>query len=106
MTRYDIFDQPVTLTDPDAVDAWDKMCMAFLAHGATTPVHLGKLLEKAPDYAAAYSVKGLFYVLLGRLELMDEARSAKINCCSLLESWPQTVRWLSINCVGMARPLG
>ncbi|MEL6586562.1 MAG: tetratricopeptide repeat protein [Pseudomonadota bacterium] len=76
MTRNDIFDQPVSLTDAAAVEEWDKMCLAFMAHGATTPVHLGKLLEMAPDYGAAYAVKGLFYALLGRAELMEEARAA------------------------------
>ncbi len=76
MTRTDRFDQPVTLSDQAAIAEWDGMVGAFLAHGAATPQHLGRLLELAPDYAAAYAVKGLFYALLGRRELMDEARQA------------------------------
>ncbi|SFI34550.1 tetratricopeptide repeat protein [Jannaschia pohangensis] len=76
MSRHDLFDQPVSLTDGAAVDAWNAMVRAFLAHGAATPVHLGKLLELAPDFGAAYAVKGLFYGLLGRRELMADAEAA------------------------------
>lgn len=83
MSRTDTFDQPVTLTDPAAVAEWDAMCLAFLAHGAATPVHLGKLLELAPDYAGAYAIKGLFYALLGRKELLAEAEAACAKAISL-----------------------
>ena len=76
MTRHDIFDQPVSLSDAAAVAEWNAMATAFLAHGAATPVHLGKLLELAPDYAGAHAVKGLFYALLGRRELLEEAEAA------------------------------
>ncbi|WP_371154086.1 tetratricopeptide repeat protein [Jannaschia sp. 2305UL9-9] len=76
MTRHDVFDQPVTLSDAHAVAEWNAMCLAFLAHGAATPVHLGKLLEAAPEYAAGHAVKGLFYALLGRRETLAEATSA------------------------------
>ena len=75
-TSDDAFDQPVGLADPEAVAAWDAMALAFLAHGAATPTHLGRLLELAPDHAAAHAVKGMFYALLGRRELMDDAATA------------------------------
>ncbi|GIT92023.1 tetratricopeptide repeat protein 38 family protein [Jannaschia pagri] len=83
MTRTDVFDQPVSLTDADAVQEWNAMCLAFLAHGAATPVHLGRLLDLAPDYAAAYAVKGLFYALLGRREVMAEAEAACAKAVAL-----------------------
>ena len=76
MTRHDLFDQPVTLTDAAAICEWNGMIRAFLAHGAATPIHLGKLLELAPDHGAAYAIKGLFYALLGRRELMADAAAA------------------------------
>ncbi len=47
--------------------------MAFLAHGASTPEHLGKTLEAAPDFAQGYAAKGLFCLLLGRAELVETA---------------------------------
>ena len=31
----------LTMSDPEAVDAWNRAVTAFLAHGAATPVHLG-----------------------------------------------------------------
>ncbi|MEM9798159.1 MAG: tetratricopeptide repeat protein [Pseudomonadota bacterium] len=76
MTRYDLFDQPVTLPDTAAVAEWNGMSMAFLAHGAVTPVHLGRLLEMMPNHAGTLALKGLFYALLGRRELMDDAAQA------------------------------
>ncbi|PWJ13790.1 tetratricopeptide repeat protein [Jannaschia seohaensis] len=85
MSRTDVFDQPVSLTDPAAVAEWDAMCLAFLSHGAATPTHLGKLLEIAPDYAAAHAVKGLFYALLGRREVMVEAETALSRAIALPE---------------------
>ena len=85
MTRHDLFDQPVSLTDAAAVREWNAMISAFLAHGAMTPVHLGKLLEIAPDFAAAHALKGLFYALLGRREVMHEAQIA-LACAEALES--------------------
>ncbi|MDB2407481.1 tetratricopeptide repeat protein [Jannaschia sp.] len=85
MSRHDVFDQPVTLTDPAAVAEWNAMCLAFLAHGAATPTHLGRLLELAPDYAAVYAVKGLFYALLGRKEVMVEAEAALTKAVTLPE---------------------
>ena len=47
-------------------EAWDKMVLAFLAHGASTPEHLGTVLKEAPDFAMAHAVKGLFLLMLGR----------------------------------------
>ena len=76
MTCHDMFHQPVSLASTEAVAEWDAMVFAFLAHGAATPVHLARLLELAPDYAAAHAIKGLFYALLGRRELMSEASAA------------------------------
>ncbi|MCK0166736.1 tetratricopeptide repeat protein [Jannaschia sp. S6380] len=76
MTRHDHLEQPVSLTDPAAIAEWDATVRAFLAHGAATPVHLGRLLDLAPDHAASHALRGLFYVLLGRRELMAEARGA------------------------------
>ncbi|MEL6432963.1 MAG: tetratricopeptide repeat protein, partial [Pseudomonadota bacterium] len=50
--------------------------MGFLAHAAITPVHLGKVLELEPGFALGHAVKGMFYILLGRRELMQTAHDA------------------------------
>jgi hypothetical protein len=72
----DIFGQTTTLSDVGALDSWNKCQMAFLAHGATTPGHLGAALTSAPDFALAHAVKGMFYTLLGRRELLETAHEA------------------------------
>ena len=50
--------------------------MGFLAHAAATPRHLATVLGEAPNFAMGYAVKGLFYLLLGRRELLKTAREA------------------------------
>ncbi|MEM7487655.1 MAG: tetratricopeptide repeat protein [Pseudomonadota bacterium] len=101
MARYDRYEQPVTLTDADAVAEWDAMIGAFLAHGSATPVHLGRLLELAPDHAATYAVKGMFYALLGRRELMEDARNALIAAEARAEGANRRERMLieALRCV-------
>ena len=74
--RQDIFGQDTTLASSEALDAWNSTMLAFLAHGAATPTHLAKTLEAAPDYALAHAAKGMFFLLLGRSELVATARDA------------------------------
>ena len=72
----DIFGQTTTLAAGSALDAWNKTQLAFLSHGATTPEHLAKALADEPDFALGHAVKGIFYTLLGRRELMQTAQDA------------------------------
>lgn len=72
----DMFGADVTLASPLDVDNWNKMTRAFLAHSAETPTHLGAVLSAAPDFAMGYAIKGLFMLLLGRRELVEDARQA------------------------------
>ncbi|MCY4179783.1 MAG: tetratricopeptide repeat protein, partial [Litoreibacter sp.] len=72
----DVFGQDTTLTSPKAGAHWDQTLLAFMAHGATTPTHLVATLEEDPNFALGYAVKGMFYLLLGRSELIDTAREA------------------------------
>ncbi|MEM9031800.1 MAG: tetratricopeptide repeat protein [Pseudomonadota bacterium] len=74
--RQDIFGQDTTLDASDALEAWNDTMLAFMAHGATTPEHLAKTLERAPDFAMAHAAKGLFCLLLGRQELNATAEQA------------------------------
>ncbi|WP_244437517.1 tetratricopeptide repeat protein [Roseivivax isoporae] len=52
------------------------MVRAFLAHGATTPEHLGRVLDRAPDCAMAHAARGMFCMMLGRREMTETARTA------------------------------
>ena len=73
---HDCFGQTTSLEGAAARQAWDQTQLAFLAHGAATPVHLAATLEAEPHFAMAHGVKGLFYLLLGRKELLQDARTA------------------------------
>lgn len=72
----DVFGQETTLGSKEALDAWNKTQLAFLAHSAATPGHLGEALTAAPDFALGQAVKGMFYTLLGRRELRETAQDA------------------------------
>ncbi len=72
----DVFGQDNSLKTRAAGESWDQMLLAFMAHGAATPKHLGAVLEAEPDFALGQAVKGMFYLLLGRSELIDTAREA------------------------------
>jgi tetratricopeptide (TPR) repeat protein len=72
----DIFGQTTSLPAGPAIDSWNKTQLAFLAHGAATPVHLAETLTAAPDFALGHAAKGVFYTLLGRKELMPTAHEA------------------------------
>jgi tetratricopeptide (TPR) repeat protein len=65
---------------PEAMSAaarhWDATVHAFLAHGAQTPVYLGRSLDEAPEFPLALACKGLFMLMLGRHELVSVAREA------------------------------
>lgn len=72
----DQFEYSVTLSDKSAITHWNNTIVAFLAHSAATPEHLGKTLELAPDFALAQAARGLFCLLLGRRETVLTAREA------------------------------
>ncbi len=72
----DVFGQLTTVKPGQALDAWNKTQLAFLAHGAATPGFLAEALEADPDFALAHAVKGMFYTLLGRRELIQTAEEA------------------------------
>jgi len=74
--RNDQFGYEMTVSSPVAAQAWDRMVLAFLAHAASTPEHLGTVLKEAPDFAMAHAVKGMFFLMLGRRELMETAQEA------------------------------
>ena len=52
------------------------MQLAFLSHSAATPTHLADVLEREPQFAVGHAVKGLFYLMLGKRELIEVAIEA------------------------------
>ncbi|MEL6479304.1 MAG: tetratricopeptide repeat protein, partial [Pseudomonadota bacterium] len=76
MLHRDAMELEVSTGQAGIIADWDRMVQAFLSHSAETPAHLGKVLEQDPDFALAWAAKGLFYLLLGRSELVPVARDA------------------------------
>ncbi len=89
---YDVFGQQASLTHPQAQTSWDATLRAFMAHGAATPVHLGETFAAEPDFALGHAVKGMFYLLLGRSELIETAREALSMAKSSVARVPVTAR--------------
>ncbi len=72
----DLFGLEVSLANPKALEEWNQTQLAFLAHGATTPTHLLATLELEPEFALGHAAKGLFFIMLGRSELLLTAQEA------------------------------
>ncbi len=83
MSRHDLFGCAIATDRPEAAAAWDAMAMAFLAHGAATPAHLGAALDADPDLVIAHAAKGLFSLMLGRRELTPVAAEAHAAASAL-----------------------
>ena len=90
--KTDLFGSPVALDDAAAREAWNATCLAFLAHGRTTPEHLGRLLTAAPDFALGHILRGLFCMLLGRREMVATAREAAAIARPLAEGCDRRTR--------------
>ncbi len=90
--QQDVFGQTTSLVSTAACDAWNDTMLAFLAHSAATPQHLGKVLDIEPAFAQAHAVKGMFYILLGRRELMATAQAALNDAMSYAENGQITAR--------------
>ena len=88
----DICTCEVSLTNPDAVSEWNGVVLGILSHGQSAPVHLGKLLDLAPDYALAHAVKGLSALMLGRRELVEVAAHANRTAQTALNAGGATQR--------------
>jgi tetratricopeptide (TPR) repeat protein len=99
--RNDQFGYDISVSSPEAADAWDRMVLAFLAHAATAPDHLGTVLIKAPDFVMAHAAKGLFCLMLGRSEMTDTAREAYETACRAAKQGAPTPREM-----GYVRALG
>lgn len=88
----DICNAPVSLKTPEALASWDNMVRAMLAHGTTTPQHLGAVLEAEPDFAMAYAAKGLFSLMMGRAEMWQIAEDARTAAHKARAAGPITQR--------------
>lgn len=88
----DICNAPVTLTVDAALQSWNSMIRAFLAHGTATPQHLGDALSAAPDFAMGYAARGLFALLMGRAEMWQVAEDARVAAHIACQNTPPSTR--------------
>lgn len=82
----DILGQDVSLTSATSLEDWNAVMLGFLAHAETTPKHLMRLLEAEPEFAMGHAIKGLFYMLMGRRELVAVAETAMANAAAHVEA--------------------
>src|SRR6056297_118545 len=66
------------LSCPEATAAWNRMVVSFLAHGADTPAHLGKVLEHEPEGVLPLAAKGIFSLMLARREMVAAAKDSAV----------------------------
>jgi tetratricopeptide (TPR) repeat protein len=92
----DIFGQPISLDAGPALDSWNAMQLAFMAHSAATPTHLAATLSAAPGFALAHAVKGMFHILLGRREFIATAAEAAEAARAALAIAPATQREIAL----------
>ncbi|MEM6482666.1 MAG: tetratricopeptide repeat protein [Pseudomonadota bacterium] len=90
--KTDFCGNATTLQDTATLDAWNKTILEFLAHSASTPDYLAKVLEQEPEFALGHAVKGLFYVLLGRSEMIPIAAQAYQNAKHVADEGHTTER--------------
>ena len=88
----DVCNAPVSLRTPEAVSNWNNMVRAFLAHGTTTPEHLGAVLKAEPGFAMGYAAKGLFSLMMGRAEMWQVAEDARTAAHTARAAHPITQR--------------
>ena len=94
----DICGAPLSLKTPAALEAWNKMVRAFLAHQAATPQHLGAVLTSEPDFVMGHAARGLFSLMMGRSELWQVAEDARTAAHAARDGGPITAReqgWLT-----------
>ncbi|MEQ6202382.1 tetratricopeptide repeat protein [Sulfitobacter sp. HNIBRBA2951] len=92
MTQDDICACPVTLTSATAVTAWNGVVLGLLSHGRETPVHLGRLMEEAPEFAMGHAARGLFCLMTGRAEVLPSAHEALAAARASTAHTPVTLR--------------
>jgi hypothetical protein len=82
----DICGCDISLSNPEAVNAWNGAVHGILAHSQDTGDHLNNLLTLAPDFAMGHALKGLACLMLGRREMFSVAQQASDQAQVLLKN--------------------
>ena len=89
---FDLCQSPVTLEQKQSLSEWNSLIHAFLAHGTSTPQHLGAILQAEPEFAMGHAARGLFSLMMGRAELVVTAQEALIAARAARNAGPITRR--------------
>lgn len=92
--NFDICQSPVSLSTANAVEDWNGMIRAFLAHGTATPQCLGAVLTAEPNFAMGHAARGLFSLMMGRRELVQTAKEALLAARSSDAANPRERAWI------------
>ena len=95
--KFDICGCPVSLDGSEELADWNAMVLAFLAHGTATPTHLGAVMQASPDFAMGHAARGLFSLMMGRVELVrtaHEAGQAARSALTRADSTPREQLWV------------
>ena len=92
LMNTDICAAPVSLAHADTIEHWNAMIRAYLAHGPSTPQHLGAVLEAEPDFAMAHAARGLFSLMMGRAEMWQVAEDARTAAHRARSAGPVSAR--------------
>ena len=90
--QHDVFGQLTNLEHASSLDDWNAALLGFLAHAAVTPQHLMAVLAAEPGFAMGHAVKGMFYLLLGRRELVNVAQDDLAAAKRALQAGSATAR--------------
>lgn len=100
--RNDICYGTASLASAEALEDWNAMILAFLSHGTETPVRLAAVLEREPGFAMGHAARGLFSLLMGRRELVETARAARLAAREALAQGGVSVRERAV-CAALER---
>lgn len=92
MTQTDICFCPVSLSSSAALEDWNGVILGLLSHGRQTPVHLGRVMDIAPDFAMGHAVRGLFCLMTAHAEVLPAARDAHATAQAMAAQTPVTPR--------------
>ncbi|MEM1076180.1 MAG: tetratricopeptide repeat protein [Pseudomonadota bacterium] len=90
--NHDVCQSPVSLSTKEALDEWNKMVRANLAHSSVTPTHLGNVLRLEPDFAMGHAARGIFCLMMGRSELVRTAHECAVAARAAFAKNPATER--------------
>ena len=77
--KTDVDGIEISVGTEDARDAWNGLVRGFLSHGASTPKHLGRLIDLEPHSPLGHATRALMSLTMGRRAMTQTARAALVD---------------------------